>query len=244
MSNYVAYQLKQSDIFAEVDIADLEALAEKMTRHSYEAGDIVFRQNDYGQEMYIILKGKVRIYSEENPNLTYMHYGASQIFGEFSLIDSKPRSASAAAADELEVMSLNKSTLLEFLDHRPTVALAMMRTLADRARYTTTYLEQVVTWTKTLANGQYDEVLLSLEHTPGQTNQIKSLVANFLSMIQNMQTRENDLREEVIRLQAQVSASDREASHQRLDKDLEDQHSIFKSLKDQLDSGSTDPTHF
>ena len=204
MSNYVAYQLKQNDLFADVPVSDLEVLANAMHRESYEAGAVVFRQGDMGDGMYIIVKGKIRIYSEENPELTYMHYQAPQIFGEFSMIDNKPRSASAAAAEPLEAMVLKRADLMAVLEKRPEVGMAMMKTLSQRARYTTEYLEQVMTWTRRLSEGEYELVQLNLQTFSGHDPQVRSLVSNFLTLINTVQEREAKLKTELARLRSEL----------------------------------------
>lgn len=236
MSNYIAYQLKQSDLFADLPLEALEALGESMRRESRAKGDVIFRQNDLGDSMYVILRGKVRIYSETNPDLTYKHYGASEIFGEFSLIDNQPRSASAAVEEDCELLILSRDTLMGFFKSHPEASLAMMRTLSERARYTTQYLEAVVVWTKRMAEGQYSEVQLELQKATGASGQLGALVANFLQMIQSIHKREETLREELVRLRVGMKPEAQEQSRQRLE-----ETPFFPALAQRLSPPADDP---
>jgi CRP-like cAMP-binding protein len=141
----IADKLKGIQLFKEVEIADLEALVAYMEVQHMPQGTVVFYKNDPGDRMYIIQKGRIRIYMQ-NPDdettLILTHYSENEIFGELSPIDQKPRSASASALEDLEVLVLTRENFLRFLDERPQIGLAMMRSLAQRLRNTTTYLEE------------------------------------------------------------------------------------------------------
>lgn len=140
----VIAQLKQSDLFRDVAPEDLEGLVGRMKRHFFEVGTVLFEAGDLGDTLYIIQAGRVRIYMQnaDGAEITLTHYGADEIFGELSPIDSRPRSASAAVVQSLDVLSLGQADLLAFLDERPQIGLAMMRGLTQRLRHTTTYLEE------------------------------------------------------------------------------------------------------
>lgn len=137
-------QLQKSDLFKEVAPADLEALVERMKVQSFPEGAVLFKAGDVGDAMYIIRSGRIRIFMHDaaQNEITLTHYGQNEIFGELSPIDQRPRSASAAAAEPLEVLVLSREDFLSFLNERPQIGLAMMRSLAQRLRNTTTYLEE------------------------------------------------------------------------------------------------------
>jgi CRP-like cAMP-binding protein len=140
----VAEQLQQIDLFREVALDDLYALTERLKREFFPKGTVLFHANDIGDTMYIIEKGRIRIFmhDEQGEELTLTHYGVNEIFGELSPIDGLARSASAAAVEDLEVLALHQEDFLAFLDERPQIGLAMMRSLSERLRNTTTYLEE------------------------------------------------------------------------------------------------------
>lgn len=139
----VVDDLKNTDLFNQVDDEDLVALIDRMERLNYAKGDILFHEGDYGDTMYVITKGRIRIFIKDSAGkeITLTHYGVEEIFGELTPIDERPRSAGAAADEDLEVLVLSRENFLIFLDERPQIGLAMMRSLSQRLRNTTTYLE-------------------------------------------------------------------------------------------------------
>ena len=89
--------------------------------------------------------------------LTY--YGPGQIFGEMSLLDGLPRSATATALEPMTMMILPRDVFMNYLKEHPDIAIGMMRDLSTRLRYTSTYLEKVIAWSQKLARGEYSETL-------------------------------------------------------------------------------------
>jgi len=209
----IAKELQKTELFANVDETTLASLASNMTRRTFEPGSVLFRAGEVGDAMYIIMSGRVRIFTVNDGNeLTLRHYNASEIFGEFSLLDNKPRSASAAAVSALDVVILRRNDFLDFLTARPQVSLAMMRSLSQRARYTTTYVEEIIQWAKRLASGQYDEVIKEISDAGSEADahsEIPDLVVAFLQMARNVQQREEKLKQEIVRMRVKIDQKER-----------------------------------
>lgn len=206
--------LAQTLLFDSVEQVDLEALAAVVYAEHFAAGALVFAAGDPGESMYIIQRGEVRIFSSDaqGHELTLMHYGAGEIFGEFALIDHKPRSASAmVVSDGLDVFVLHRDDLLAFIARRPQVSFAMMQSLAQRARYTTTYLETAVTWLKRLAAGEYQAALEEMAQSEqSKDNQIPPFIGAFMQTVNQVQEREARLQQEVVRLQVEIDQNKRQ----------------------------------
>jgi CRP-like cAMP-binding protein len=194
----IAEQLQTATLFKGVSLSDLEALVHLMRRQSFPEGAVLFEKESIGDSVYIILSGHIRIYTQdaEGHELTIRHYGPTQIFGEFSVIDQRPRSASAAAADPLEVLILHRDDFLAFLKERPLMGLAMMRGLAERLRYTTTYLETVIDSVQRLSRGEYDPTVeqIAVSETDAE---IQDLIGSFLQMVRALQEREAALKQQL-----------------------------------------------
>lgn len=193
----IAEQLQESAVFRGVELADLEALIERMQRQRYSQGTVLFNKGDAGDSMYLILAGRVRIFTADasGNELTIRFYGQNEVFGEFTLLDGLPRSASAAAVEPLEVLVLDRETFTNFLQERPLAGLMMMRKLVDRVRYTTTYLQKVVEATQRLAQGDYDQAVQSVSESESEADEaIKALISDFVTMIHSVQAREQALR--------------------------------------------------
>src|SRR3989304_787716 len=95
--------------------------------------------------MFIIRSGRVKIYSagDGDKELVLNVYGEGDFFGEFSLIDGEPRSASAEAVDLTEALVLRHEDLIALLSEHPDIAISLMRGLVSRLRYTTEYAEDL-----------------------------------------------------------------------------------------------------
>jgi CRP/FNR family transcriptional regulator, cyclic AMP receptor protein len=98
-----------------------------------KAGAIIFREGDAAQEMFVIKSGQVRI---QLGNRTLSELSADNIFGEMALIDSQPRSATAIAITDVELVPVTERQFLFMVGQTPYFALKVMRVLAERLRLT------------------------------------------------------------------------------------------------------------
>ena len=80
-------QLAGSPLFKGVERADREALIARMRRQSYPKGAVLFDKGDAGDSMYIILSGRVRIYTRDAQNNEITIRYLSEMFGEFAMLD-------------------------------------------------------------------------------------------------------------------------------------------------------------
>ena len=98
-----------------------------------KAGDVIFREGDQAQELFVIRSGEVRI---QIGNRTIAELSADSIFGEMALIDNEPRSATAIAVTDVELVSVSEKQFLFLVSQTPYFALRVMRVLAQRLRAT------------------------------------------------------------------------------------------------------------
>jgi CRP-like cAMP-binding protein len=96
-----------------------------------KAGGIIFREGDEATELFVIKSGKVRIQLD---NRTLTELGPDSIFGEMALIDNEPRSASAIAITDVELVPVGERQFLFLVSQTPYFALKVMRVLAQRLR--------------------------------------------------------------------------------------------------------------
>ncbi len=191
----VTEQLKESALFKGIEIAGLEALVQAMKPQSFPEGAVLFEKDDPGDTMYIILSGKLRIYThdQEGNLITLTYFGATRIFGEFALLDQQPRSASAAAVEPLEVLALHRSEFLEFLPKYPAVGLAMLRNLTDRVRYITVYQNKIKEFAERISQGEYEQAIRELTAASTDDGDIQGMIAAFVQMVHSVQEREKAL---------------------------------------------------
>jgi len=117
-----------------------------MGSETHKRDDTVFNQGDYGDALYVIQDGSVRIsqVSEDGHELILIVLRTGDFFGEMSLLDGEPRSAAAIAAEDAALLSLRRSDFMRFLGQNPTAAVEMRRVLSLRLRRMDGVLEEAV----------------------------------------------------------------------------------------------------
>jgi CRP-like cAMP-binding protein len=102
---------------------------------SYEAGEVIVQENDFGETAYVIELGQVEVSKEldgQNVHLAYL--GAGETFGEMSMIDEKPRSATVTAVTETVVSEIQREDFFNSFQTDPKVALTLLKVLFERLR--------------------------------------------------------------------------------------------------------------
>lgn len=133
----VADVLRGVPMFAGLRPGELEHLAELATVRRYKADGVIVKQDDTAMTFYCVLSGSVRIEREAssgNGHLTLAELGPGGFFGEMSLLDDFPRSASAVATAPTECALISKWDLHKELKAHPEIALALLRVLSQRVR--------------------------------------------------------------------------------------------------------------
>lgn len=104
--------LAQIPLFDTLAAEDLDALANRMTERRYGPGEKVFDQGDAGSSMYVVTSGAVQIFlpakSEDEQRVVLKDARTGEYFGELSLFDDKPRSASVEATVETTLLELTR----------------------------------------------------------------------------------------------------------------------------------------
>ena len=138
--------LKAIPLFESLEIDALDALGHKLREVSAEAGHTVFAQGDEGDAMYVIEDGAVDIVAgagKQKVILTSLF--KRQYFGELSLLDGAPRSASAVASRATHLLALDRDDFVEFIKKRPDAALSIMHEVGERIRATNELMTRTVT---------------------------------------------------------------------------------------------------
>jgi CRP-like cAMP-binding protein len=128
--------LKKTPLFSEVYTDELEAIAEALEEDHFLKDDIIFRQYDPSDRMYILVGGKVGISwsSESSTDGHVVELGAGDCFGEMGLLDGLPRSASCHALEDTDVLVMEKAALHNILLRYPEIAVGMLRHLSLMVR--------------------------------------------------------------------------------------------------------------
>ena len=128
--------LAQLPLFAALDAESSEALRSAMREERMERGEVIFHEDDDGDRLYVVLDGKVKIYrtSPDGRENMLAVLGPGDMFGELSLFDPGPRSATVTAVTDATFSSLSHEDLLRWLEGRPVVARGLLAQLAGRLR--------------------------------------------------------------------------------------------------------------
>lgn len=110
---------------------DPKKLAAYGSVRKFGAGDKIVREGDAGDEMFIILQGKVAI---EVGDITVGEMGSGDFFGEMSLIDNAPRSATVTASELVLVFAINDKNFERIIAWEPVIAIRIMKSLSKRVR--------------------------------------------------------------------------------------------------------------
>ncbi len=137
--------LAQISLFSLLDARDLKELAAVTRVRRCDAGDVIFRKEDPGYTLYLIVSGAVKI-SDPSPKggemiLAILRSG--QFFGELSLFDDEPRSADAIAVEPTELLALSREDLLKVINRRPSVTVHLFKILSQRIRATNETLREI-----------------------------------------------------------------------------------------------------
>lgn len=135
---------RNASLFSSLNDDDLVMLARDAQIERYSAGALIFKQNDLGGALYIVEQGTVELFVNDRASrmVNLLSAGVGQVFGEMSILEDQPRSASARAVTDVELIVLSRDDLIKVINERPQVALQMLRMLSSRLRATSVLVQE------------------------------------------------------------------------------------------------------
>jgi len=128
-------------LFGNLNDAQLANVGAHMAMRVYEKGDYVLHEGDRGDSLYVILAGRVKVFSvdatDPSKEVILKTLGPGEFFGELPLFDQEPRSASVAAMDRCHLQVLSYASFRRAIESSPDIAQRVMETLARRLRAAT-----------------------------------------------------------------------------------------------------------
>ena len=109
-------------------LAEIARLLQEQTFHS---GEIIIREQQPGSSLYIMIEGQAQIHRQGH---TRDHIQAPEIFGELSVLDAAPRSASVTAETEVKVFILGRDALYQLMSTRQEIMEGVIQVLCQRVR--------------------------------------------------------------------------------------------------------------
>ena len=128
--------LRTVPIFSELSEVDIQALARLTTRRRYPKDTVVFFENEQGDTLFMILEGRVRvtILGDDGREVILSVLSPGDFFGEIALLDNEPRSATAIAAEDSELLLLQRNEFQGAMSENPSISGALIRVLTARLR--------------------------------------------------------------------------------------------------------------
>lgn len=130
--------LAQTRLFGTLPLNELMILAANVGLYSCPDGHIIFRRDDPGDVLYIIKSGSVRIVLpvRGGRDTTLAVLNSGDLFGELSILDGRPRTATAQATAPTEALTIHRENFFIFLRRQPEAAIRILGVLASRLRRT------------------------------------------------------------------------------------------------------------
>jgi CRP-like cAMP-binding protein len=134
-----------SPLLGAIPKEDLQALVKLARVRSWQPGHVLFQRGDPGDGLYAIVSGQVRIVLEgaNGAEVTVRLLATGDVFGEFSVLDGAPRSATAVTNTAVRTLHITAAAFDEWLAAHPAVARHMLAQLAQRVRTTNDQLAEI-----------------------------------------------------------------------------------------------------
>jgi len=128
--------LKQVDLFANLGLEQLDAVHGATREVEYLPNEIIFREGERGEKLYLLLEGSVGIVKNHGtPNeLRLATVSAVDYFGEMAILDNEPRSATVVALGHARLLTLDGASLKDLILHMPEISFEIFRVLTARIR--------------------------------------------------------------------------------------------------------------
>ncbi len=128
--------LKQVELFGNLSLEQLDALLQATEGQEYLDGEIICREGERGDSLYLLIDGTVDIVKGHGTpeELRLARLEAVNYFGEMAILVDEPRSATAVAVGRCDLMTLGGTDLKELILQMPEISFEIFRVLTARVR--------------------------------------------------------------------------------------------------------------
>jgi signal transduction histidine kinase len=136
-------ELRKIPLFADLSEEDLERLYQMAETVSFPAGQLVLREGDQGDSLFVVLTGELEVTKRQgSQDILLALYKPGQFFGEMALLEQAPRSASVRTLQEGRLLVISQAAFQTLLSCSPAAPLKILRTVTSRLRSTESALIQ------------------------------------------------------------------------------------------------------
>lgn len=141
----VAELLRQTELFGQLGQTDQVLIAREMHQASFQAGQTIFSRGDRGEDIYLVVEGRVRlsVMKADGRTVSFRHACQGSIFGEIAALDRGARTADATALTRVVAKTLSMRSLDRLTRTNPRVARGVIEYLCKRLRDTSEQVESI-----------------------------------------------------------------------------------------------------
>jgi len=139
--------LEACPLFRELNPGELKILRQAAQERTFPANQEIFKEGDTGDGVYVVREGQVQISGVVGGDNRFMfsRVAPGEIFGEMAVLENKPRSASAVAAEATAVYFIPREAMLGLVESSPRLAMNLLREISNRLReFNRQYIEGVL----------------------------------------------------------------------------------------------------
>lgn len=131
--------LNEVELFSDLSDEELEEIASRAINKTFPRNTIIVHEGDTSDSFYVIASGRVKVYlsDEEGREIVLNTHGPGDYFGELSLFDKKPRSASVITTEETRLSLISRDEFETAINHNSHIAIKVIRGLVQRLRIAT-----------------------------------------------------------------------------------------------------------
>lgn len=128
--------LKKVPLFAHMSLEQLEVISRIVNEIRIFRGEVIFREDEIGDKLYVIVEGKVNVVKNHRTSneVTLATLHETDYFGEMSVLDNEPRSATVVAAADAHLLSISGEKLRDIVQQKPEIAFEIFKVLSARLR--------------------------------------------------------------------------------------------------------------
>jgi HEAT repeat protein len=132
--------LKSAPVFSRLSGEDLAPLARMAEVCSFAKGERIFTEGEMGDALFVVVRGSVAIF---RGHTKLAALGVGEAFGEMAVLEEVPRSATAEAEEETEVLRIGSEEFYEMLHEQVEIAEGVIRMLSNRLREADTQIKEM-----------------------------------------------------------------------------------------------------
>ena len=138
--------LKQTPMFSAFEEDELRTLSSLIETHRFPKDQRIFSRGDVGDCLYLVQEGRVEVFAEttEGVKIVLAEYPPGDVLGEISLLDGGPRTATAVAIEDCQLLKFDRADVLGLVTKHPDAALDLLTAMGRKLRATNELLRNPV----------------------------------------------------------------------------------------------------